>query len=173
MHYAEPEVEDIYGTLTGNKDLYSLAEPLFATYFEPKKNVELEIFNFRRMQQEPSENMDVFVTRLRKQATRCDFTKNNQEIKLQISQGCKSSAFRRACLRDNLTLEKMLENTRGAEAANPYAESIEQSGRQTTNALKISRYGKQQTERNGNKKKCRDCGSQWPHADNACPGKKK
>ena len=47
LHYAGPEVEDIYGTLTGNKDLDSTAKPLFATYFQPKKNVELEIFNFR------------------------------------------------------------------------------------------------------------------------------
>ena len=84
LHYAGPEVEDIYGTLTGNKDLYSTAKPLFATYFTPKKNVELDIFNFRRSQQEPAENMDAFVTRLRQQATRCNFAVADLEIILQI-----------------------------------------------------------------------------------------
>ena len=84
LHYAGLEVEDIYGTLTGNKYLYSTAKPLFATYFTPKENVELEIFNFRRSQQEPAENMDAFVTRLRQQATRCNFAVADLEIKLQI-----------------------------------------------------------------------------------------
>ena len=84
LHYAGPEVEDIYGTLTGNKYLYSTAKPLFATYFTPKKNVELDIFNFRRSQQEPAENMDAFVTRLRQQATRCNFAVADLEIILQI-----------------------------------------------------------------------------------------
>ena len=91
LHYAGPEIEDIYGTLTGNKDLYSNAKPLFATYFTPKKNVELEIFNFRRSQQEPDENVDAFVTRLRQQAARCNFADDDLEIKLQIIQGCRSN----------------------------------------------------------------------------------
>ena len=174
LYYAGPEVIEVYETLAGNKNTYSLAKPLFATYFEPKKNVELEIFNFRRMKQESEESMDAFVLNLRQQAKRCNFTNTDLEIKLQIIQGCKSSSFRKACLRDNLTLDKMLENARSAEAANRYAESIEQSSKQTTNAVKkFKNKNNKQTGRHGNKKKCRDCGGQWPHANSACPGKGK
>ena len=39
VHYAGPEVEGIYGKLTGDKDKYSTAKTQFATYFTPKKNV--------------------------------------------------------------------------------------------------------------------------------------
>ena len=51
LHYAGSEVEDVFETLPGNvgdKDTYSKAKPLFKAYFQPKKNVELEVFNFRR-----------------------------------------------------------------------------------------------------------------------------
>ena len=166
-------MEDIYGTLTGNKDLYSTAKPLFETHFTPKKNVELKIFTFRRTHQEPAENMDAFVTRLRQQATRSTSANADLEIKLQIIQGCRSNAFRKACLRDNLGLDKILENVRGMEAANRYAEIIEQSGRQATNAMKNSKNRKTPKGRHGIKKICRQCGGQWPHANNACPCKEK
>jgi hypothetical protein len=129
LHYAGSEVEDVFETLPGNegdKDTYSKAKPLFKAYFQPKKNVELEVFNFRRCRQEPGENMDAFATRLRHLATRCNFNDSDLEIKLQIIQGCKSSNFRKLCLRDQLSLQKMLENARAAEAADRYAESVEQ-----------------------------------------------
>ena len=138
LHYAGSEVEDVFETLPGNvgdKDTYSKAKPLFKAYFQPKKNVELEVFNFRRCRQEPGENMDAFATRLRQLATRCNFNDSDLEIKLQIIQGCKSSNFRKFCLRDQLSLQKMLEKARAAEAADRYAESVEQSTKQAKNSV--------------------------------------
>ncbi|EFX62856.1 hypothetical protein DAPPUDRAFT_269578 [Daphnia pulex] len=46
LHYAGTEVEDVFDTLPGvqdDKTTYSKAKPLFQAYFQPKKNVELEI----------------------------------------------------------------------------------------------------------------------------------
>jgi hypothetical protein len=95
-------VEDVFETLPGNegdKDKYSKAKTLFKAYFQPKKNVELEVFNFRRCRQAwPGENMEALATRLRKLATRCNFNDSDLEIKLQIIQGCKSNNFRKLCL---------------------------------------------------------------------------
>jgi hypothetical protein len=82
LHYAGTEVEDVFDTLPGvqdDKNTYSKAEPLFQAYFQPKKNVELEVFNFRRSRQEPGENIDAFATRLRQLATRCDFNDSDLE----------------------------------------------------------------------------------------------
>lgn len=183
LHYAGTEVEDVFDTLPGvqdDKNTYSKAKPLFQAYFQPKKNVELEVFNFRRSRQEPGENMDAFATRLRQLATRCDFNDSDLEIKLQIIQGCKSSNFRKLCLRDQLSLKKMLENARAAEAADRYAESVEQSSKQATNSVNKSRNNfkfksHKETGDNGKKKtsKCRKCGGQWPHTGSPCPAKGK
>ena len=79
--------------------------------------------------------MDAFATRLRQLEEKCDFNNSDLEIKLQIIQGCKSSNFRKLCLRDQLSLQKMLENARAAEAADRYAESVEQSAKQATNSV--------------------------------------
>ena len=131
-------MEDVFETLPGNvgdKDTYSKAKPLFKAYFQPKKKVELEVFNFRRCRQEPGENMDAFATRLRQLATRCNFNDSDLEIKLQIIEGCKSSNFRKLCLRDQLSLQKMLENACAAGAADRYAESVEQSTKQAINSV--------------------------------------
>ena len=125
--------------------------------------------------------MDAFATRLRQLATRCNFNDSDLEIKLQIIQGCKSSNFRKLCLRDQLSLQKMLENARAAEAADRYAESVEQSTKQATNSVnKPARKNfksnmKKETGGNGMKKtsKCRKCGGQWPHTNSPCPGKRK
>jgi hypothetical protein len=103
LHYAGTEVEDVFDTLLGvqdDKNTYTKSKPLFQAYFQPKKNVELEVFNFRRSRQEPGENMDAFATRLRQLATRCYFNDSDLEIKLQIIQSCKSSNFRKLCLRE-------------------------------------------------------------------------
>ena len=87
LHYAGSEVEEVFETLPGNvgdKVTYSKAKPLFKAYFQPKKNVELEVFNFRRCRQEPGENMDAFATRLRQLATRCNFNDSDLETSLTM-----------------------------------------------------------------------------------------
>jgi hypothetical protein len=88
-------VEDVFETLPGNegdKNTYSKAKPLIKTYFQPKKNVELKVFSFRRCRQEPGENMDAFATRLLQLTTRCNFNDSDLEIKLQIIQGSRFKA---------------------------------------------------------------------------------
>jgi hypothetical protein len=62
----------------------------------------------------------------------------------------------------------MLENARAAEAADRYAESVEQSAKQATNSVNKSRNNfkfksHKETGDNGKKKtsKCRKCGEQW------------
>jgi hypothetical protein len=76
-------MEDVFETLPGNegdKDKYSKVKPLFKAYFQPKNNVELEVFNFRRCRQEPGENMDEYATRFGQLATRCNFKDSDFEI---------------------------------------------------------------------------------------------
>ena len=44
------------------------------SYFNPKKNVAYEIFQFRKAVQQSGETVDQFATRLSKLASICEFT---------------------------------------------------------------------------------------------------
>ncbi|XP_057375023.1 uncharacterized protein K02A2.6-like [Daphnia carinata] len=139
LHYAGSEVADVYDTLSGedeDKESYPKTKPLLQTYFQPKQNIELEVYKFRKLRQEDGETMDAYVTRLRKQATLYDFPDDDREIKFQVIQGCLSSSFRKLCLRGQLSLSKMLEHSRSAEAANHYEENIEKHNQKSGNAMK-------------------------------------
>ena len=46
-------------------------------YFQPKKNVDYETFQFQQASQKSDETVDQFVTRLRKLAKNCEFTDLN------------------------------------------------------------------------------------------------
>jgi hypothetical protein len=75
----------------------------------------------------------------------------------------------------------MLENARAAEAADRYAESVEQSTKQATNSVNeparknFKSNKKKETGGNRLKKtsKCRKFGGKWPHTSSPCPGKLK
>ncbi len=128
------------------------------------------------MTQEEGEGIDTFTTRLRKQASRCDFQDADRKIKFQIIQGCLSSSFRKVCLRDQLNLNRMLEHARSAEAASQYEQSIEKPSK-TANAVKQANmrrsYNKQQQASSNQKKnQCRSCGGDWPHRASPCPGRR-
>ena len=71
LHLAGERVHDIYDTLAANQDKFSDAKRKLSTYFEPKKNVQYQIYMFRKAVQQPNENLDTYCTGLRILAKNC------------------------------------------------------------------------------------------------------
>ena len=53
LYYAEEEVCDIFETLPESGDDFDTAKEKLPEYFDPKKNVEYDIYNFRQAKQNP------------------------------------------------------------------------------------------------------------------------
>lgn len=53
LYYAEEEVCDIFETLPQSGDDFETAKEKLPEYFDPKKNVEYDIYNFRQAKQNP------------------------------------------------------------------------------------------------------------------------
>ena len=53
LYYAEEEVCDIFETLPESGADFETAKEKLTEYFDPKKNVEYDIYNFRQAKQNP------------------------------------------------------------------------------------------------------------------------
>ena len=106
--------------------------------------------------------IDTFHTRLRKIAANCDFHDADNEIKIQLIQGCTSHQLRLKALQESLTLSKLLATARSMEMS--IAQASEMENDHKVNQLRTSEHRKE--------KKCYRCGGQYPHSKE-CPAKGK
>ena len=124
---ATREVTNDSGDTVNVPDEYNKLCNSFKTYFMPKQNLSFEVYKFRQARQEPGEGIDSFYTRLRTLASTCEFHDKDSEIVAQVIQGCTSSRIRRRALRDNYTLDKLIEETRALELSEKRATEMEAS----------------------------------------------
>lgn len=95
-------------------------------YFEPKKNVAFEEYQFREAKQNPAEQIMTHNTRLVQLAKTCKFTDTDREIKSQIIQHCTFSKVRRKALsKPTTTLKNILEYGKTLEITEIQAASLE------------------------------------------------
>ena len=81
LHYAGETVFDIYEAEKGTSaSTYTATKEVLTTYFTPKKNVQIEIFNFRSCKQKPNQSLDEYVTELRQLSKDCEFTNVDADI---------------------------------------------------------------------------------------------
>ena len=159
--------QSIFDTLSDTGEDYDGAITKLDAYFNPKKNVDFEIFKFRTATQQNSETIDQYTTRLRKLAQTCEFTDVNRELKSTIIQNCLSKRLRRIALRDDYTLEDLLTKARSIEASESQGSGIEQLSA-SVNKLQLWKPShKPQTKpvhaRQPPSKQCPKCGFAWPH----------
>jgi len=102
LYYAGEEVSKIFDTLPDTGDDFETAKTKLNAYFDPKKNVEFEIYTFRQAKQSSGETMNSYHSRLRQLAATCEFNDVDKEIKSQIIQSCMSQRLRRKALRVRL-----------------------------------------------------------------------
>jgi hypothetical protein len=96
MHYMGAVSFDIYDTVKEDTDEYKDVKDKMDTYFIPKNNSEFERHLFRKVYQKEGETLDQYCTRLRQLSINCDFPADtrNQEIKMQMVEGVRSSKLR-------------------------------------------------------------------------------
>ena len=131
LYQAGAETQQLYDTLPvaeGEAQDYATTIEKLDAYFLPQKNVDFEIFQFRKAKQHVDETTDQYVTRLRKLAAHCEFADLEKELKATIIQNCVSKSLRRFALREEkLTLENLLSKARALEASEAQAKDIEVS----------------------------------------------
>lgn len=192
LHYAGTDVDEIFDTLpnTGEDGDYDTAVAKLNEYFSPQVNTTYEVYNFRQTKQKEGESLDSFHTRLRQLAKTCEFSDVDKEIKEHIILTCSSSSLRRRALRENPTLEGLLNLGRALELSEKQAKDVEDTGGefQAVNKIKRKEENRQSRPRDrrdtqsrnrrfGNKqgkspRKCGKCGGYAPHK-NPCPAQGK
>ena len=137
MCYGGPEIQDLYETLDeipqyspavpahdgvpeipAVLDVYATAISTLDNYFSPRKNKIYERHKVRQQVQLEGESMDTYVTRLKKLSVACEWEdKRDEELVDHIVNTCSSVSLRKKFLKiPNLTLEKILEESRAKEA---------------------------------------------------------
>ena len=71
----------------------------------------LKLINFQ-LKQVTEEAIDQYCTRLQQQAIICEFSKSENEIIIQLVEGCLSSRVRRKAIHDDLSLADILSYAR-------------------------------------------------------------
>ena len=144
LHYAGPEVDDIFDTLeeTGDDENYKQATDALTAYFCPKGNTVMEVYSFRQARQEPDESIDAYQTRLRQLAKTCEFHDDDREICDQIITGTRNDRLRRKALRENLDLKALMKAARADEASQMQAIKLEETHNATVN--KVHRSSQEQ-----------------------------
>lgn len=181
------ELMDTFFTLdVSKKDNYSYEEVVkeLKKHFEPLHNKRYERYLFRQIQQDDSETMDHYITKLRKQAEKCNFHDINDSILDQVIEKCKSEEIRKDLLKkgNDLTLDQTkeiaksyetikLQNARLQESLGTSSSSKINEDLTSTEVLKIN---KQKFKNTGSSlhtfKKCFRCGGPF-NKDHNCPAK--
>lgn len=166
---ADPEVDNVYINLKKALD----------NHFNPKRNVEFEVYTFRTTQQNKDESTDAYHVRLRAMARYCEFTNLDSELKSHIIQTCTSTRLRRKALSEpDMTLQQLLDAARSMEAAERQLKSIEsnhEASNTDTNVAAVQRFDDSRRPGTGrtvsmgrgkppNTSTCRNCGGPFPHA---------
>ena len=183
LHYAGPDVDDIFETLpdTGEDKDYKKAVECLNTYFVPKVNIVYEEYQFRQAKQRSNENLASYHTRLRQLSKHCGFADVEKEIRTQIVFICTSHKLRLRALREDLSLTALLEAGRVAEITDRRARDIQpNSTNQSVNAhpsrskpypVHPDQHAPTHTPNNQQTHThslCRNCGGPFPHAI-SCP----
>ena len=111
LYVAGSEVQDIFKGLTiANSNSYTEVKEALTRYFEPYTNVQYERYTFFQAVQEPKENIDLFVSRLKNLSAKCAFDKIKSADDLIVSSvisKCRSQELRKKLLQEkNLDLKK-------------------------------------------------------------------
>ncbi|VDI24830.1 Hypothetical predicted protein [Mytilus galloprovincialis] len=152
LHYAGERVYDIYDAEKKQTlATYDATKKVLKDYFDPKKNIQTEIYKFRCYKQLDGQSLDEFVTELRKLSKNCKFANIDSEILTQVIQNCKSNRLRRRALREpDKTLDDILATGRALEMADSQALTME---RETINKVQSThRTAQRQPQKQNNQR---------------------
>lgn len=156
LYHAGPKVQQVYASLESAEpqrgeeeevnhgplagayllpdDPYQTMVKKLTDFFAPKRNKTIERHIFRNMKQYESENISMFVMRLRQQAERCEYEERVDEfLKDQITEGCSSTDLRRKILQQKEgNLEEILTIARIYETVLEESKVLKPNGNPTS-----------------------------------------
>ena len=142
MHLVGDEVQDIFEPLGEVGTTYDEAVNKLDSHFNIRKNIPFERCVFPEAGQESGENIDLYVTRLKKLTIHCEYGDATQnEIRDQVIAKCRSSKLRKRLLQEpDLILDKVLTIGKLMEQSDHQTKKIEQqnSARSLTDKMKES-----------------------------------
>ncbi|KYB29405.1 hypothetical protein TcasGA2_TC031970 [Tribolium castaneum] len=144
-------------------DVYEAAVSKLNEYFYPKQSKIYERHIFRLTKQEPGEEFEKFLVRLRNQAAKCKFTNVEEHLIDQIVEKSTSSELRKKILSagDNTTLDIITAETNALEAVKRQLEDFVDPNPKTLELNYISR-----------RKECTRCGGNHLFNSPNCPAKR-
>ena len=173
---AGSSIEEIYEAIRNQAVLkkdetYADISKLISDHFAPQKNLNMCKLKFRDTNQLMGENIDSYYVRLKTAAVACEFTKPDDEILLQLIQGCNDKRVKIKASQEVITLENLLkfihslEYSSESNTAPSYRkeqggckiESVFQVER-TSKSNQANKFGKRASSR-----KCFNCGYDFPH----------
>ena len=163
--YGGHKLEQAYDEVGDEADTYDEVIARLDAIFNPEQNVEFNRFAFRTMEQNEEEKFDMFVSRLRASAERCNFANADDEIKSQIISNCLSDALKMDVLKTGgLDLNEVVRRGRLDESVNVQIQGFK--SRTPVFSTKLAKPAKE--------RQCHKCGYKWPHDnDRECPAKGK
>jgi hypothetical protein len=203
LYIAGDDIYDIYynkfrnaNTAAGTK--YDTLKTNITNYFQPRRNLESEIYTFRQASQNKGENIEQFYARLQELSRYCEFHSVDREIKSQIIQKCANPKVRLHALQHpDESLDEVLTYARVQEdIALQAAQMCASTGENNAKTDSVNRVAQAQKPRQGKSGKpaqnksstpksvpaqaqksrhCFRCGGEWPHPQSQkCPalGKK-
>ena len=134
LYIGGEDLRTIYDTLADTGDTYATAIAELGQYFDTGVNLSVEQNKFRSINQEPSESIKTFVTRLREAAASCKFDEYSTDEACidQIIEKTISTKLRRKLLtEESLTIERVLKLGCVMESTEQQARSIEKMSLKT------------------------------------------
>lgn len=179
LHSGGMALQDIYFNIPGAHvtdldatHIYDTAIKKLDDYFSPKQSFLFERHIFRLMKQESDEKFEKFLIRLRRQSSKCNFAKENENLIDQIIEKCNSNKLRKniLILGDTATIEKIITEANSLETVERQLNEFHDKQSTSTSLNKIDT---KTTKRFYNKKEvdqCCRCGSN-NHKSNcsSCP----
>jgi hypothetical protein len=103
------DLEQVYNQHAVADEDYTIVIEKLTSHFNPTTNVQLNRYNFNNLYQLEDETFDDFVSRIRVQASICNFAANHDTAcHSQIIQRCKSDSLKSDALSATLTLAQLL-----------------------------------------------------------------
>ena len=167
LHVAGAKIQKLLKNLPEDdtiEDSFQRAKNALSRYFEPKKNKYYEISVFKSLKQTEDEPIDTFVTRLRDQATHCEFPDVDARILEQLIDRSYSKDYRRKLMvkGNDLTFHQAMEIGRSFESVSEKMDKLEASSENVSRVV-----GKSSGE--SNSIDCFFCGSKHVKDRRRCP----
>ena len=186
LTYVGEATNDIFDTLSNTGTDYDSAVQSLTQRFDPARNKDMEIYEFRQITQASGETLNEFYRRLKEKASTCEFASEESETRTQIIHKTSDTHLRCKALREEMDLKALLAYGLALEQSDRHSKVLEEDSNlpRQTNFIKGKtglehKKGHNPQGRNTrynvpakpSTHKCRNCGGSYPHigGKSSCP----